>query len=496
MFGTIERSFGFFNILHYGILFFVATVVLRTQKQWNIFLSVSIAISLYTAFNLLSSVISTNLVPPTVAGNPTFLSAYLIFHIFFTSFLFTQTKNKYLRAVLGVILSIQVSAVIASNVRGGFVGLSSAALFLAVYSIWKHAKTRAIVGGILIIIILSYGFVFVNRFEPAVSSNLILQRITNFSFEDETIKSRFAMWRIALEGIKERPITGWGRENYSLVFNLYFNQSFSDAKVAEIWEDRTHNVFIDELINGGIIELLAYLSLLTVIFVYVRKNPLFIGLLIAYTVQNLFGVDTLNSYLPFFLFLAMLNAKDCYASREEIPIAFKKPGLKSFAPVFAAFLIIGGGMFFSIQSARGNAKIYQSLIDMSRNDYASFQKSYEQGEKILKPFPYIEAEAVTLFSSLVSRQASDFSKINNYPAYITQLVTSMDRAYARSKAEHRFALSFIGLLLNNAILDKTYIDKAENILRELIAVAPDRRVYTATVLSAKQIRAFLEQGKK
>ena len=72
----------------------------------------------------------------------------------------------------------------------------------------------------------------------------------------------------------------------------------------------------------------------------------------------------------------------------------------------------------------------------------------------------------------------------------------MDRAYARSKAEHRFALSFIGLLLNNAILDKTYIDKAENILRELIAVAPDRRVYTATVLSAKQIRAFLEQGKK
>ena len=128
-------------------------------------------------------------------------------------------------------------------------------------------------GGILIIIILSYGFVFVNRFEPAVSSNPILQRITNFSFEDETIKSRFAMWRIALEGIKERPITGWGRENYSLVFNLYFNQSFSDAKVAEIWEDRTHNVFIDELINGGIIELLAYLSLLTVIFVYVRKNP-------------------------------------------------------------------------------------------------------------------------------------------------------------------------------------------------------------------------------
>ena len=135
-----------------------------------------------------------------------------------------------------------------------------------------------------------------------------------------------------------------GKENYSLVFNLYFNQSFSDAKVAEIWEDRTHNVFIDELINGGIIELLAYLSLLTVIFVYVRKNPLFIGLLIAYTVQNLFGVDTLNSYLPFFLFLAMLNAKIVMpvAKKSRLPL---KTRIKSFAPVFAAFLIIGGGCF-------------------------------------------------------------------------------------------------------------------------------------------------------
>ena len=153
-------------------------------------------------------------------------------------------------------------------------------------------------------------------------------------------------------------------------------------------------------------------------------------------------------------------------------------------------------MFFSIQSARGNASMYQSLINMSRNDYVSFQKSYEKAKNTLKPLPYIEAEALTLFSSFVSRQASDFSKITNYPAYITQMVADMDRAYARNKAEHRFALNFIGLLLNNAILDKTYIDKAENILRELIAVAPDRRVYTATVLSAKQIRAFLEQGKK
>lgn len=495
MFGTMERAFGFFNILHYGMIFFIATVALRTQKQWNVFLAASILISLYAAIDLLSSFMSTGRVPPTVAGNPTFLSAYLIFHIFFSAFLFTQIKNKYLKIFLGIILAVQILAVIASGVRGGFVGLSLSALFLAVYSIIKHQKTRTVTAGILITLILLYGYIFINRFEPQINTNPILQRITNFSSEDETIKARFAMWRIAWRGILDRPITGWGRENYSLVFNKYFDQSFEEAHVSELWEDRTHNIVFDELINGGILEFLAYAFLLGITFAYVRKNPLFMALLIAYTAQNFFGVDTLNSYLPFFLFIGMLNAKSSLDRSGEISnFEYKKPDLKSVAFIFAAFLIAASGIFFNIESARGNAKIYKSLLAMARSDYPAFQKSYAEGKNILRFFPYIESESLTLFASLVSRQSADFSRIANYPDYIAQLTTDLDRAYLRNKLEHRVGLNFVGLLLNNAILDKTYIDKAEEILRELMKTSPDRRVFMDTMLSTKQIRAYLEQN--
>lgn len=300
-----------------------------------------------------------------------------------------------------------------------------------------------------------------------------------------------------MKGILDKPITGWGRENYSLVFNKYFDQSFEEAKVSEAWEDRTHNIIFDELINGGILELFAYLFLLGIMFAYVQKNPLFMALLIAYTVQNFFGVDTLNSYLPFFLFLSMLNAKASLdKSFETADFSYKKPDLKNFAYIFTAFLIAAAGIFLSFESAAGNAKIYKSLINMSQNNYSAFQKSYEEGKNILNPFPYIKAEAITLFSSFVARQASDFSKIANYPEYIAQLTTDMDWAYSRNKLEHRFALNFAGLLLNNAILDKTYLDKAENILRELMESAPNRRLYMNTALQAKQIRAYLENSKK
>jgi hypothetical protein len=52
---------------------------------------------------------------------------------------------------------------------------------------------------------------------------------------------------MALKGIAERPVLGWGQENFNYVFNKYYNpQMFGQ----EEWFDRTHNVVLDWLIAG------------------------------------------------------------------------------------------------------------------------------------------------------------------------------------------------------------------------------------------------------
>ncbi len=490
MFGTFERAFGFFEVLHYGVLLFVSTVALRTERQWNIFLAVNLAIGTYAAMNLLGSVLLTGYVPPTVAGNPTFISAYLIFSIFFALYLFTQTHNRKLKILLGFIAFIQAAAVVLSNVRGAFLGLGAAAFFMIIYAIWKYKNIRHLLVGGLVIVFLIYGLLFINRGSPFLSNNSIVRRITNFSLQEETIKARFAMWRIALSGIKERPLLGWGRENYSLVFNTHFDPSFDAAGVGEAWEDRAHNVFIDELIHGGTVGLLAYLFLLTAIFISVRSKPLFIALLIAYTVQNLTGVDTLNSYLPFFIYIGLLDHKSWRLS-EGVRPTYNPPGPKAIAAMGLSLFVATTSIFFTIQSARGNVAVHDALSNLAVNDYTAFQKDYDKGKRILAPFPYLEAEAVMLLSSVVNQAAGSFAKLDNYKNYLNQIISDLQRVTLRNEMEQRFLIMFAGLLLNNVPVDKSYLDRADVIIKKLITSSPNRKLYINFVLSSQRTRAAL-----
>jgi O-antigen ligase len=116
---------------------------------------------------------------------------------------------------------------------------------------------------------------------------------------------------MAWQGVKERPILGWGQENYSIVYGKY-----SDARVPtfDAWSDRVHNIIFDQLIAGGFMGLFAYLSIFaTVLRMLWQRNTfslseqaLLSGLFAAYFFQNLFFYDTTASYILFGTVLAYI----------------------------------------------------------------------------------------------------------------------------------------------------------------------------------------------
>jgi O-antigen ligase len=115
---------------------------------------------------------------------------------------------------------------------------------------------RAGVGIVALIVVagglwLARDTAFVRSIEP-------LARLTSITYSEGTIMSRFMNISMAWEGFKERPILGWGQENYAAVFDKNYNPAMY---AQEPWFDRTHNVILDWLIAGGILGLLAYLSL-------------------------------------------------------------------------------------------------------------------------------------------------------------------------------------------------------------------------------------------
>jgi tetratricopeptide (TPR) repeat protein len=84
----------------------------------------------------------------------------------------------------------------------------------------------------------------------------------------------------------------------------------------EEWFDRSHNVFLDWLIAGGILGFLAYLSLYISFLYYVvykgrstrvSDRAILLGMICAYVFHNIFVFDNLISYIMFFSVLAFVH---------------------------------------------------------------------------------------------------------------------------------------------------------------------------------------------
>jgi tetratricopeptide (TPR) repeat protein len=149
------------------------------------------------------------------------------------------------------------------------------------------------------------------------------------------------IWDMAWQGFQERPLLGWGPENFTYVFSKYYNPAMYDQ---EPWFDRAHNVFLDWVISAGILGLGAYLLLFATTLYYLMRSTgafigesflqkikslfsrdkdkgllsvlVLVGFLVAYFTQNIFVFDNLSSLILFFSLLAYIHARYAQEGKE------------------------------------------------------------------------------------------------------------------------------------------------------------------------------------
>jgi Flp pilus assembly protein TadD len=117
---------------------------------------------------------------------------------------------------------------------------------------------------------------------------------------------------MALKGVADRPITGYGQEGFNYVFNTYYQPSLY---AQEPWFDRAHDVFIDWLVAGGIPGFLLFIALFvtTAITLYKREaskaeRVLVLAALTAYAIQAIVVFDNIFTYVPLAAILATAHA--------------------------------------------------------------------------------------------------------------------------------------------------------------------------------------------
>lgn len=176
---------------------------------------------------------------------------------------------------------------------GMLVGLIAAGMWVTFVKGKKWVRYSIVVVMLMAIVVSTIGIV------KTFQTNTALNKY----FIETTGGNRLAYAKVSLQAMHDRPLFGFGPENYFIAFEKYFDTALFSSPLIEPWVDKPHNQVLEWGAVAGMPALVLYLCLfffpLVVLVRYswkMRQTPLFvlfgIAALIAYFFQNLFLFDT------------------------------------------------------------------------------------------------------------------------------------------------------------------------------------------------------------
>ncbi|MEK7142537.1 MAG: O-antigen ligase family protein [Patescibacteria group bacterium] len=316
-----ERMEGLVTYLHLVAYFLVLSGMMKTEKVWtrlfNTTLFASVIMSFYALIQLYGNfqIHQGDRIDATL-GNASYLAIYTVFHIFLAMALFYRAKD-FKKWIYLFIIALESFVLYRTATRGAILGIIGGLLIswlmIAIASPNKKSKLKHIylLIGVAVVVI---GFMFIKT-TSFVKNSPVLNRFATISLTENTTESRLTIWKMSWDGFKEKPLFGWGQENFNLVFNKYYEPILYKQ---EPWFDRAHNVFFDRLTTNGLFGLLSYVGLFGVALYYlwskrkktglsVEDSAIFGGVFLAYFFNNLFVFDNLSSLILFVTILAYVN---------------------------------------------------------------------------------------------------------------------------------------------------------------------------------------------
>lgn len=492
-----ERMEGYITILHLALYFLIIRSILRTLKDWLLFfnsvLAGSFLVSLYSLIAPTASKGSlfwmeyAKRVYGTV-GNPPFLAAYLLLTIFVGLIMLINTQKKYLKAFYIFLIFLNAMIIYLTATRGailsGIIGLIIMSMFYIATRLikpkWKLIKT-AVIMAIVICCIVAVTMIISDR-NYFFKQDITLSRFTSM-FSDDSVNARLTTWKMAWNGIKERPVLGWGQENFIGIYSV----NPIPFKGEQIWADRAHNIVIEWLINAGILGLLSYIAIFCSAFYLIRKGyrrKLFsekesvtiITALLVYFIQNLFTFDTINTYFIFFALMAYIDVigttEDRSSSGAEA-VAAKRVKIKSLSLTLLASLIFSlifyNANYRPIEESRRSFQIsksfanYKSFSDLLR-DFQNALTFHTFGDhNVRQKMEFLSKNYILLYERF-----SDEGALKFLEATVIELKKGISENYYNLE----YLTRVIELYNKIAFFEPAFVSKAESLIKGCMSINP------------------------
>ncbi len=543
-----ERMDGFITIAHLLLYYITVSSVLNSVSLWKKFINTSIIASVCMSFYGLMQIAGKATINQggvrvdATFGNATYLAIYLVFHIFLSLYMLVGSKESWQKYFYSGVVLLETIILYFTATRGAILGLIGGLLLTGVFVLWKERENKLVrkisyglIGSILALVILFIGI----RQTSFVKNSPVLSRFSTLSFQEIKGQGRYYVWPMAVKGFQERPVLGWGQESFNYVFNKYYDPRMYGQ---EEWFDRTHNIFLDWLIAGGILGLLSYLSIYASIVYYVlRKGSVFsniekgllFGLISAYLFHNIFVFDNLISYIMFFTVLALVHALST-ASKSGEGVFYKKVFSGdvlnyAFAPIVIVLTVFAVYMV-NVPALSANRLLIEAMSPQS----GQIEKNLELFKKVYdyNSFAYDETtEQLVMTASIISGEVNipqnikksfaDFAeekikeKINKTPHDARYLVFAGN--YFNRLGKYDEALSYLKRATEESpnkqsILFETgtaYIGKGDlqsmfNIFKKAYELQPNAKesiniyalgaIYTKNVVVLKELGPKLDQN--
>ncbi|MFH0806318.1 MAG: O-antigen ligase family protein [Candidatus Brennerbacteria bacterium] len=387
---NFERGEGGLQILHLFALFILTVLLFREERDWRKFFGwiltggvLMVGYGLFAAWDI-PGFIGGNFGDGGFRfsgsiGNPAYVAAFAIFMVFYAGYLlFSKYRHRLFSGgaffLYGVCV-IMAGAFLSAATRGAFLGFLAGLVAAAAYFVFVHrAWRRWFMLGTIILVLLVGTLVFFKN-SPLVSA-IPGSRIFDISLTTETFRHRAIMWGMALEGWKDRPILGWGPENYINVFDRKLDPAyFNPTEGFGAWFDRAHSVYFDYLVETGILGLLSFLALFVVFTVVAfRKRvsegndesivprALMFGVFVAYLVQGIVLFDVLPIYYNLFVTLAFVAF--FFENHITTKLPPSKPSIQWKCAATSSLLVIlaAGSLVFGVYAPVAKARAYINAL--------------------------------------------------------------------------------------------------------------------------------------